>query len=254
VANRLRKVKVDEVSLVPRPANQFSYAVLHKNDPTPSDVHVPVPMGDKRKKKRPGAKGDIDMPQIDKSALDPEVAEYVTKLEDAVIDLTDRVEKHDDTESTSENPVEDLLKSADPALVEYVQGIQKEAEEAKTIAKAEQDQRIDREFLAKAESLTNLGEAREVADVLKSAAANLPEADFAALEGMLASANGKIESGSLFAELGKAHQVSGSGSDKIEKAAEALRAENPSLTKEQAVDLAVQKNPALYNDYLTQEG
>lgn len=195
------------------------------------------------------------MPQIDKSDLDPEVAQYVTKLEDAVIELTDQVEKQEtSSDDDSGDPVEDLLKSADPALVEYVQGIQKKAEEAEAIAKAEQEQRLDREFLAKADTLNNLGESREVADVLKSAAAHLPEADYAALEGLLASANGKIESGALFAELGKSSQSTGSGSDKIEKAAEALMADDATLTKEQAVDLAVQKNPALYTDYLTQEG
>jgi len=252
VANRLRKVKVDEVSLVPRPANQFSDVLLHKNDPTPSDVHVPVPMGDKRKKKRPGAKGDIDMPQIDKSALDPEVAEYVTKLEDTVIDLQDRVEKGDTEEST--DPVESLLKSADPALVEYVQGIQKKAEDAEALAKAEQEQRVDRDFLAKAADLTHLGEAREVADVLKSAAAHLPEADFQALESMLTRTNGQIESGALFAEIGKSGGGSLGGTDRIEKAAQAEMDADPTLTKEQAVDAALAKDSGLYADYLAEEG
>lgn len=254
MANRLRKVQSDEVSLVPRPANQFSDVLLHKNDPTPSDVHVPVPLGDGRKKKRrdAGAKGDIDMPQIDKSALDPEVAEYVTKLEDTVIDLQDRVEKGDTEDSG--DPVESLLKSADPALVEYVQGIQKKAEDAEALAKAEQEQRIDREFLAKAATLDHLGEAREVADLLKSASAHLPEADFQALESLLTRANGRVESGELFAEIGKSGGGALGGSDRIEKAAEALMEADATLTKEQAVDAALAKDPALYREYLAEGG
>lgn len=194
------------------------------------------------------------MPQIDKSALDPEVAEYVTKLEDTVIDLQDRVEKADEQPEETGDTVESLLKSADPALVEYVQGIQKKAEEAEAVAKAEQERRIDREFLAKADTLSHLGEAREVADVLKAAAAHLPDADFEALDTMLTRANGQIESGNLFAEIGKAGPGALGGSDRIEKAASALMEADATLTKEQAVDAALAKNPDLYADYLAEEG
>jgi len=256
VANRLRKVRVDEISFVTRPANQHSHVVLHKNDPTPDDVHVPVPFGDRRKKRRKlaGAKGDTDMPQIDKSALDPEVLDYITKLENTVVELEDEVSKGEDIDDGSEGTVDDLLKTADPALVEYVQGIQKSAEEAQAIAKAEQEARIDREFVAKAETFDHLGETRQVADLLKSAAASMPEADYAALEGLLAAANGKIDSGALFAELGKSAGGTAAGNDRIEKAAAVLMDEDSALTKEQAVDLAVQKDPSLYADYLAEEG
>jgi hypothetical protein len=254
VANRLRKVKVDEISLVPRPANQLSDVLLHKNDPTPDQVHTPVPLGDRRKKKRrfTGAEGDKVMPQIDKSALDPELAEYIDTLEKSVIDLQDEIGKSDEEET--DTGVESLLKSADPALVEYVQSIEKSAAEAQEVAKAERDARITREFLAKGEDLSAVGTPEEVASVLKSAAEHMPEDDYEALEGLLKSAHGKIESGDLFAELGKSARGSGSGSESIEKAASALMADDASLTKEQAVDAALAKNPDLYSAYLEEEG
>jgi hypothetical protein len=256
VANRLSKVRTDEVSLVPRPANQHSHIRLAKNDPTPDDVHVPVPLGGgKKKRKVAGAKGEPMPHEIDKSALSPEVAEYVTKLEDTVLEQQDRLEKGGLEGDEPDTGVEALLKSADPALVEYVQSIEKSAADAQAIAKAEREAREDREALAKAESLGHLGEARGVADLLKSAQAHMPEADFRALDELLTKANGQIESGALFAELGKGgREANLGGSERIEKAAQAVLEKDPSLTKEQAVDKAMQADPSLYADYEKERG
>jgi hypothetical protein len=188
------------------------------------------------------------MPQeIDKSALSPEVAAYVTELEDTVLKQEEQLEKGSGDEP--DTGVDTLLKSADPALVAYVQGIQKSADEAREIAKAEREMREDREALTKADTLPQLGDRRTVADLIKSAEAHLPAEDFAALDELLTKANGTIESGAMFAELGKSAVGSNTGSDRIEKAAAALMDKDATLTKEQAEDAALQANPALYAEY-----
>ena len=82
----------------------------------------------------------------------------------------------------------------------------------------------------------------------------MPADDYAALDELLTKANGQIETGKIFAELGKGDTGPASGSDRIVKAAEAVLEKNPELTREQAIDKALEADSSLYADYIKDGG
>ncbi len=85
---------------------------------------------------------------------------------------------------------EDIMKSADPAIVEIVKAAEARAEAAEQIAKAERDFRMEREFVAKAAELDNLAiDPEAFGRVLKAAADVLDEDVFDAISAVLEGAN-----------------------------------------------------------------
>lgn len=201
--------------------------------------------------------------------LDPSVAEYVSKLEDAVVDLADAVEaaevETDEPETVDVADVEKadlgvLLKSADPAVraiiikqQEAIEAAAVRVTQAEEIAKAERAARIDREVRDEAERLSHLGKAEDVAEVLK-ALRETGDADLSEqVVKMLASANKVADESHVFDEIGKV------GAPLTGPQAEAgivasIRAADPSLSESQAVAKAYIDNPSLYTEYLTEKG
>lgn len=116
--------------------------------------------------------------------------------------------------------------------------------------KTEKDARVMKEFVEKAEGYGHLGEdAVELAKVLKSVHDADPK-NGEAVEKILKSANKKVEDGNLFSELGSTGVGHGANAwDKIEKAAELVQKEKPTMTQSAAIDLVLKNNPSLYNEY-----
>lgn len=241
--HRLSEMEFDEVSLVTRPANQFSTVRLFKAD-SPTERTMPE-------------ETDIIEDVRKNGLLDEQVTEYIEALEKANEELFSALEKadgakHDDEEDEDDEDEDDILKSADPRIVELVKSAEKRAVTAETIAKAEREQRRDREFLAKAQTFSSMPtDAVELGRLMKSAADHLDTETFDQLVGLFAKVNAMIETGGLLNEVGKSYSVEATDSySAIEKAAEALRSEDSSLTYEQAVEKAVTENPNLYTDHL----
>lgn len=260
IGNRLTDMEFDEISLVTRPANQLSKVVLYKSDSDSQENQMSNPLSkgkmippmddemedeeDEMKKGRM-KKGDaIDIPQ--------EVFDYISALEAANAELTDTLSKYDEMEDEEDDEEdEDIMKSADPRIVEIVKSAERRAEEAEKIAKAERDHRLTQEFISKAEAYTHLPvTADKFGLVLKSVADAVDADTFAQLVDVLNAANEGIKNGNLFAEVGKSATAVDSHLDEISKAAARVREANPLLTKEQAIAKAVELDPSLYNSYL----
>jgi len=194
-------------------------------------------------KKRRYAKADdaIDLPT--------EVYEYIEALEAANAEMSDELEKMADEFAQEE---EDIMKSADPAVVAIVKAAEERAAAAEAIAKAERDFRLEREFVAKAAELPHVAaDTDSFGAILKTVAESVDEEVFKALMDVLTTANASIESGELFAELGKSSSFDNDGPmSEINKVAAKLVDADPSLTPEQAVAKAVATDPTLYNAYL----
>jgi len=279
--NRLSDMEFDEISLVTRPANQLSKVVLFKSDTTEQEhmtneneieeIEVEKAKGDKmpeelKRKFMGDAESDDEEDEDDMDKmygqkmkkdddvvdLPSEVFEYIEALESANAELTDQIEKMEQAVATEAAPAsEDILKSADPAIVEIVKAAEERAEAAERIAKAERDFRLEREFIGKAAELSALpAEAEDFGKVLKSVSDAVDGETFDALMTVLTAANEGISTGNLFAELGKSSAFDNEPSSEINKAAARLIESNPSLTHEQAVAKAVESNPTLYTEYL----
>jgi len=270
VGNRLSDMEFDEVSLVNRPANQLSKVVLFKS----ADSEERAVPGHKDKKmdedeeeiSKPGHYGKMEdhddedeeedsksghkMKKDDGEAIDlpSEVYEYIDALESANAEMVDELSKM--AEYIEEET--DILKSADPQIVEIVKAAEERAEAAEKIAKAERDYRIEQEFIAKAAEFNALSvDASSLGPVLKAAAEVMDEEAFGVIIDALSAANETVSESGLFSEVGKSTSFeSGSSTDSIEKAAARLREEDTSLTHAQAISKAVELDPSLYTEYL----
>lgn len=240
VGNRLTNMEFDEISLVTRPANQLSKVVLFKSDDTEehnmaTDDTTEVEKDDET----------IDLPA--------EVFEYITALEQANAEMMEQINKmHEVGDEDDDYESEDILKSADPRIVELVKAATERAEAAEMIAKAERDFRLEREYVSKAHTLDSLPvDAEAFGKVLKSVAESVSAEDFAAVWRVLEAANSGMRGSGMFKEIGKS---SGSHDDgpasTIEKAAARIREQFPSMSREQAISKALELDPNLYTAYL----
>lgn len=187
------------------------------------------------------------MSDIDFDALDPEVKGYVEKLEDALLEARDELAKAAAPETNEE---EDIFKSADPAVQAAVEELRKRADEAESIAKAEREARLQREFIEKAQSFQNLPTANEeLGSLLKTLAASLDEDTFGKIETVLREADGLIGK-SAWDEIGSGMTPSPSH-DKAEELAKAMATEK-GITYEQAYSEVLTEHPDLYNEYLSE--
>jgi len=236
--HRLSDMEFDEVSLVTRPANQHSTVVLFKAD---SNMETDMP-----------EETDIIEDVRKNGLLDEQVGAYIEALEKANEELFEMVESIEADEDEESDEDDDILKSADPRIVELVKSAEKRAVTAEAIAKAEREQRRDREYLAKAQEVTALPtEAASLGELMKSAADHLDQVTFDGLIDLLSKVNSMIEAGGVLDEVGKSFSLEATDAySAIEKAAEAIRADDTSLTYEQAVEKAVTDNPNLYTDHL----
>ena len=179
--------------------------------------------------------------------LPGEVYDYIEALESANAEMVDELSKMAEFVEGEE----EILKSADPAIVEIVKAAEERAEAAEQIAKAERDFRLEREFIAKAAEFDRLPvDAAEFGPVLKAAAEVLTEEQFDAITSVLAAANESVAQGNLFTEVGKATSFANDSSmSRIEKAAARLR-EGSDMTRAESIAKAVEADPSLYTEYL----
>ena len=143
--------------------------------------------------------------------------------------------------------LEDLEKSASDAKAR--------AEVAESVLKAERDARANEVAVAKAKEWTHLAiDAEKVGPALASLAeVNVDLAK--ALEDVLTSVNAQAESANIFAEIGKsASPTSGDAYTQLTSMAKAAVESTKGITFEQAFAGAVNSNPDLYNQYLSEKG
>jgi hypothetical protein len=265
-------MEFDEISLVTRPANQLSKVVLFKSDTVTEELMTTEVQTEnieesveetevEKAKKMPKMDVEMDEEEMDEMEkkkmkkdddtieLPSEVYEYIEALEAANNELLEQVEKFAKAEEAQND---DIMKSADPRIVEIVKAAQDRAEAAEMIAKAERDFRLEREFVSKASTLTHLPiDTDEFGRVLKEIADSVSEETFSKVWQVLEAANENVSTGDTFKEIGKSTGFLNDGpASIIEKSAASLMKENPNLSREQAIAKAVENDPNLYIHYL----
>lgn len=199
-------------------------------------------------------KGKMKKDESSEVEIPAEVVEYIEALESANEELMASIEKMEaEKQAELAQAEEEILKSADPRLVEIVKAAEERAAAAEAIAKAERDFRLEREFVAKAAELEALPvKADEFGMLLKSVADVLTEEQYDAIWNVLTAANASIAKSAMFGEVGKSSAPSDNDGPMniIEKAAARLMNDEPNLTKEQAIAKAVAADATLYTQYI----
>lgn len=127
----------------------------------------------------------------------------------------------------------------------------KKAEELEKVLKAEREERLRKEYIAKAAGFKHLPvKPEEFGLVLKGLAEKAPE-EYSKVEGLLKVVDEALGQGKLFSELGRSGEgAGGSAWAKIEKAASEIVQKDGKLTREQAVAKVLDEHPELYEEYL----
>jgi TolA-binding protein len=149
--------------------------------------------------------------------------------------------------------LEELEKKA--AKVDELETKLQKSEEARLaseeLAKKERDERITKEFIAKAAEYKGLSVgAAELGPILKGISEKAPD-EYAKLEPILKAASEAIQKGNLFKEHGTGGEAS-SATDalsKLNQIASEMVQKNAGMTREQAFAKAVEQNPDLYRQY-----
>lgn len=199
-----------------------------------------------------------------RKSLPQEVQDYIKDLEDKVSkmkELEEKAAKVDELEKRLEelskkadandkkDDQEDIFKSLPEPVKKYIHEIEKKAKEAEEIAKREREERITREFVAKAAELRSLPvDAEKFGPILKSIHEALPDV-YAEVEAVLKAANELVEKSKLFDEIGKGSGAEGSVWSKIESLANELVSKSAGMTKEKAIAEVLKSNPQLYEEY-----
>lgn len=208
-----------------------------------------------------------DPPSEGGKVSDTELTAALQKAEQERDEARDRVAKLEKKLAKQEKPEskpEEINKNDLPAVVrkrlEKLEKAEQEANErlakAEQIAKVEQDLRITREFVAKAESQFAVvgGDAEEFGALLKSCSEKLAKEEFETLETRLRAANEHLQRNShLLKEMGRGGDPVPAGSDTVEriaKAVEDIRKADPGLSEYEAHVQAMRKNPELQREYL----
>ena len=172
------------------------------------------------------------------------------KLAKSEADLKVAKEKSVKEETLSE---EEVLKSLDPAVLSIITKAKNQAAAAEALAKSLQDSAFDSEAIAKAKDLPHLAKSElDIAGVykkLKVASAPLAEEVFAILK----AADAAVEAGKVTKELGagggEPDITENAAWNAIEVKAESIR-KGRDMTKEKAIQVAIEEAPELYNAYL----
>ncbi len=261
---RLTDIDLSMVSLVRAGDDPLAKAVLFKSEPDKNnggDTDPPTLSNQNDKERKPVAETEIT-----KADLPDEVVAYIDALEDEVNEQEETIKSlriviesdddgHDDPELDDDDLVKSAIEKADPATAELLRKMQADnaaaqerIEKAEKIANDERNERLRRDYVAKAAELPMVNDnADELGNLLKELNDLSPE-HAAKVETLLKAANEQIAKGNLFTEIGSVGI--GSTSASAEAAAEAIKKSNPDLTQAQALAQAYATNPALYDESL----
>tara|TARA_Y100000310_G_scaffold120296_1_gene119032 strand:- start:2344 stop:3189 length:846 start_codon:yes stop_codon:yes gene_type:complete len=274
--NDLTNMTFDEVSLVDVGAHQGANVVLYKrheeengSSPLSSENEGDTLTSERKESMAERVnKSTVDeavkeveevdeTSDTDDSGLDDRIREIVNSMIDEAYkesETNDAIEASSDDTEEEEPEVEKIMKMADPEVQTLVKSLRAEAEEAKTIAKAERDARLNREFISKAESeMPDLpGSTEDTAELLKRAY-NVDVEFGEALEDVFKASSQAIGESDIFKEYGSDAEADTEAMGKVEGIAKALREADPDLTDEQAFSKALDTNPDLYAQHRREE-
>lgn len=147
---------------------------------------------------------------------------------------------------------ENVLKGLPEDVRKMVEDSQKEAQEAISMVRKLEEQKLIGEYVTKAKDFDKvIGEPDKVGAILKSIA-DKSEDDYKVIEAVLKAANERItRNDKIMQELGAGGDegTAGDAWSKIEAQAKELVKNSPDLTIEQAIQKVMKDDPSLYKEY-----
>lgn len=270
----LRDVEVQFISFVPRGANKKEYlAVVKEMKELKEDIVKTIletPDEDLAKAlQEAGLEGEgagalvgaAKVLKAYKDALPENAIAILAKCAGLALpefkkeDVPDKVAKETKKQAEGELSKEAIAKM-DPETQAVVKQLleenvvtKAEAKEAKQIAKELKDEKILKEYVAKAEDLPHLAiEPLKFGPVLKALGESHPD-EFSEIFRVLKAADAAIEKSELFKEVGKAGSGESSAEAAVYAKARGLVAKDGDLTFEEAVSKVLEEDPELYEKY-----
>jgi len=137
-----------------------------------------------------------------------------------------------------------------------IEALWKQAEKSELLEKQlkeEQDQRLVKQFIEKAQSFDNLPiQASEIGPVFKAIAEKAPK-EFEQIDSLLKAVDEALAQSKLYKEVGSNHQGASNAWDKVEQMAAGIVQKDESISKEQAITRVLEQNPQLYSEYLAEK-
>lgn len=238
---RLLTLKLDEVSLVDRPANPLATVTIFKRDNQETSM----------------TPEQIKALQDENTALKAAAqksSEEVTFLKDSLKTVTAKADKLEAEVAKKDPTEEDKLKSLPVAVRKDIEDLKKANADAQAELAKVRDDSMSSVYLAKASSLRGLAQKpEEFGPVLKRIATNkaTPE-DILKLETVLTAASTAAEKG-ITQEHGDnrpaGDDLSKAAADKLDTIAKQISADEK-VNYFTAYAKATERNPGLYKDYL----
>lgn len=254
MATRLKKIKVNEVSLVTRPAIAKEFLLYKSED---GAQEAPVVTEEIVKEEQPITEAPSE---IVKEEPVVEVAE--------VEKGKDKKEKKPKPVKKEEEPAPEVEKAAEPEVVTkemelakqleesriQKEALMKELDELKKAAEIAKEAEITKEFIAKADKeLKHVPTvvASKFGPVLKAASQKLTKEEYDAIYTALAGAEAIIKASSLTKELGVGGEdLSAEPAAQLDAIAKSLQEKDGSITYAKAYTLACEKNPQIYAQHV----
>lgn len=246
--HRLRKIKLDEISVVDLGADPNATIQIFKRGGAdmPGDLDALT----EQMQKAAEQLADTNQKLAAETALRKAAETRAANAEAALATAQASIAKSE----AEADPYGAILKSADPAVAAAFKKLQAENEaSAKMIAKMDEDRAIAKMAGEIAADMPNLPvKAEAFAPILKRAAGALPSEDFAELHRVLKAASSNLAKVMTAGGFGSSVIMKGSAETALDaKAAEIQKRDSVTFAK--AYTQAVTENPGLYTDYLAEQ-
>jgi hypothetical protein len=280
--NRLTDLNVAEVSLVGRPANKRSFLVFKSAEggnkmpeineqilevlkaELPKEMEAELVKANLSEKAVDAVKGALKILSAYKSEMPADILGTLAKLAQM-----ENPRHYDDDKKKAKTtkglesyaPVKKADGSFDLSGVPeeqqaIVEALWKQAERSELLEKQlkeEQDQRLIKQFVEKAQSFVNLPiKAAEIGPVFKAIAEKSPK-EFEQIDALLKAVDTALAESKIYKELGSNHQGASNAWDKVEQMAAQIVQKDENITKEQAITRVLEQNPNLYSEYLAEK-
>ena len=183
----------------------------------------------------------------------PELKDILEKIDDkevrASVESFVKSVMKDNSDEGEETKID---KSAMPEeLKKRFEDLEKKAEMAEQMAKAEREKRLDVEFNKRAKEYSNVADVEKIVSILKHTSED--EGLQTEIEEVLKSAQERLAKADLFKEVGGNGGSVNGAEETIEKKTKELMKSDTSLTYAKAQSRVLKENPDLYNEYVNQK-
>ncbi|NPV63664.1 MAG: hypothetical protein HPY61_13755 [Methanotrichaceae archaeon] len=265
----LREVKVDFISFVPRGANRKKYFLVKEDRQLKDDIIKAILETDEGEVSRILKEANLEGEAAGvMEAAAKLLKAYKDELPEESLQILAKAcglpepenEGKGGKEKAEEDAAGELSKEAiakmDPAtqaivkeLLEKNAATEAKAEAAEKVAKELKEEKILKEYVAKAEALPHLPiDPQKFGLVLKALGESHP-GEFGEIYKVLKAADAALEKSDLFREIGKSGAGETSAEAEVYARAKSLVAKDASLTQEEAICKVLEDDPELYSRY-----